>query len=187
MNATSSATFYIDRVESPIGQILVVTQADVLCSVDFEGYEDRMMALLKKRYGALDLEEREKTGGICDRIRAYLSGDLHSLDDIPTETGGTAFQQQVWQALRNIPPGSVITYGELAQQIGRPKAVRAVGMTNGLNPIAIVLPCHRVVGANGKLTGYAGGLERKQWLLAHEGVELVVETAEGEGQLSMFG
>ncbi|MEM9906095.1 MAG: methylated-DNA--[protein]-cysteine S-methyltransferase [Cyanobacteria bacterium P01_D01_bin.44] len=191
MNATSSATFYIGQVESPIGQILVVTQGDVLCSVDFEGYEDRMMALLKKRYGALDLKKGGKMGGICDRIRAYLSGDLHSLDDIPTETSGTEFQQQVWHALRSIPPGSVITYGELAQQIGRPKAVRAVGMTNGLNPIAIVLPCHRVVGANGKLTGYAGGLARKRWLLAHEGVDLGVEDAENdaeaEEQLSMFG
>ncbi|MEO1402258.1 MAG: methylated-DNA--[protein]-cysteine S-methyltransferase [Cyanobacteria bacterium J06635_1] len=187
MNTTQAITLRIDRVESPMGQILVVTHGDILCSVDFEDYEDRMMALLKKRYGEVDLEEGGQPSGVCDRIRTYLSGDLHSLDDIPTETGGTEFQQQVWQALRRIPPGSVITYGDLAQQIGRPKAVRAVGMTNGLNPIAIVLPCHRVVGANGKLTGYAGGLERKQWLLAHEGVELTVKDAEEKGQLSMFG
>lgn len=177
-----SQTFCFDRLDSPIGQILVVTRGNVLCSVDFEGYEDRMMALLKKRYGEVVLQAGGKSGRVCDRIRAYLSGDLNSLDDIPTETGGTEFQQQVWQALRRIPPGKVMTYGELAQQIGRPKAVRAVGMTNGLNPIAIVLPCHRVVGANGKLTGYAGGLERKRWLLAHEGVELAVETAEEKGQ-----
>ena len=163
-------TLCIDRVASPIGQILVVTNADKLCSVDFEDYENRMMTLLRKRYGGISLKTAINPEGVCDRIRAYLAGDLHSLDDIPTETGGTLFQQQVWQALRTIPPGSVITYGALAKQLGRPKAVRAVGMINGLNPISIVLPCHRVIGANSKLTGYAGGLTRKQWLLTHEGI-----------------
>lgn len=179
--------FYTDRVESPIGKIVVVTRGDILCSVDFEGYEERMMALLQKRYGEILIKDAVNPGGVCDRIRAYLAGELNSLGDISTETGGTEFQQQVWQALRTIPPGQVMTYGELAEQIGRPKAVRAVGMTNGLNPISIVLPCHRVVGANGKLTGYAGGLARKRWLLAHEGVKLAGEASESAGQLSMFG
>ena len=162
----------IDRVDSPIGTIWVITKDDVLCTLDFEDCEARVMKLLKKRYGSVQLVDTMNPGGVCDRLRAYLAGDLHSLDDIPTETGGTEFQQQVWQALRSIPPGHVITYGELAKQLNRPKAVRAVGMTNGLNPISIVLPCHRVIGANGSLTGYAGGLVRKQWLLAHEGVNL---------------
>ena len=160
----------VDRIPSPIGSIWVVTQDDILCAVDFEDCENRLLSLLQKRFGQVQLSEANNPGGVSDRIRAYLDGDLHSLDNIPTATGGTDFQQQVWQALRTIPLGQVITYGELAKQIGRPKAVRAVGMTNGLNPISIVLPCHRVIGANGKLTGYAGGLPRKQWLLAHEGV-----------------
>ncbi|WP_179198046.1 methylated-DNA--[protein]-cysteine S-methyltransferase [Nostoc sp. T09] len=96
-----------------------------------------------------------------------------SLDDIPVSTGGTLFQEQVWLALRNIPWGNTISYGELAARIGKPTAYRAVGMANSLNPVAIALPCHRVVGANAALTGYAGGLERKRWLLAHEGVEII--------------
>jgi methylated-DNA-[protein]-cysteine S-methyltransferase len=114
-----------------------------------------------------------KPNGFSSRLRAYLAGDLTCLDDIPLNTGGTPFQQQVWLALRTIPVGAVTTYGELVIRLGKtPNAARAVGITNSLNPIAIVLPCHRVVGANGDLTGYAGGLERKRWLLQHEGVEL---------------
>ncbi|HET8842556.1 MAG TPA: methylated-DNA--[protein]-cysteine S-methyltransferase, partial [Ktedonobacteraceae bacterium] len=101
-------------------------------------------------------------------LRAYLAGDPRSLDAIPVDTGGTAFQQQVWSALRSIPLGTTTTYGELAASLGKPKAYRAVGATNALNPIAIVLPCHRVVGADASLTGYAGGLHRKDWLLRHE-------------------
>ena len=162
----------IDYVTSPMGTIWVITKDDVLCALDFADCETRVMKLLQKRYGTVQLVNTTNPGGVCDRLRAYLAGDLHSLDDIPTETGGTEFQQQVWQALRSIAPGHVITYGELAKQLSRPKAVRAVGMTNSLNPIAIVLPCHRVIGANGSLTGYAGGLARKQWLLTHEGVDL---------------
>jgi methylated-DNA-[protein]-cysteine S-methyltransferase len=106
--------------------------------------------------------------GFSSQVRSYFAGDYHCLDTIPVSTGGTPFQQQVWFALRTIPPGKTITYGELAAKLGKPTAYRAVGGTNALNPIAIVLPCHRVVGANASLTGYAGGLERKQWLLEHE-------------------
>ncbi|MEL7477114.1 MAG: methylated-DNA--[protein]-cysteine S-methyltransferase [Cyanobacteria bacterium J06555_12] len=160
---------WIDLVASPIGHLLVVTQNTTLCAIDFEDCKERMLSLLQKRFGELQLEAVNNPGGVSDRIRAYLAGDLHSVDSIPTQTGGTDFQQQVWQTLRTIPPGYVSTYGELAQKLGRPRAARAVGMTNGLNPIAIVLPCHRVIGANGSLTGYAGGLKRKEWLLSHEG------------------
>jgi methylated-DNA-[protein]-cysteine S-methyltransferase len=85
-------------------------------------------------------------------------------------TNGTDFQKSVWHALRAIPAGQTVTYGELARRLGQPTAMRAVGLANGANPIGIVVPCHRVVGANGTLTGYAGGLERKRWLLAHESV-----------------
>ncbi|MGD1906651.1 MAG: methylated-DNA--[protein]-cysteine S-methyltransferase [Leptolyngbyaceae cyanobacterium] len=178
---------FADRIASPMGEIIIVTRGAMLCAVDFADCKDRMMSLLHKRYGEVQLQAIENPGGVSDRLRAYLAGDLHSLDTLPTETGGTEFQQQVWQALRTIPPGHVTTYGDLAQQLGRPKAVRAVGMTNGLNPIAIVLPCHRVIGANGKLTGYAGGLARKHWLLIHEGALLAPrQEAPSEQQLSCF-
>ena len=157
-----------DSLESEIGQIYLVSDGKALCAVDFEDYRQRMMGLLNKRYGSVNLVPTNNPQGYRDRFQAYFSGDLTSLDDIPVNPGGTAFQQEVWQALRTIPVGSVATYAELADRIHRPQACRAVGMANSQNPIAIVLPCHRVVGANGNLTGYAGGLERKRWLLDHE-------------------
>jgi methylated-DNA-[protein]-cysteine S-methyltransferase len=99
---------------------------------------------------------------------AYFDGDLHAIDALPVATEGTVFQKSVWQALRTIPTGKTMSYGELAVKIGKPAAVRAVGLANGSNPIGVVVPCHRVIGANGSLTGYGGGLERKRWLLDHE-------------------
>lgn len=157
-----------DSLTSPIGTIMLVVDGQQLCSLDFSDYEQRMKTLLQKRYGAFHLTATKNPHGFTDRVQAYLAGDLHCLDDITVSTGGTAFQQQVWSALRTIPVGTTITYGELAQKVGKPTAYRAVGATNGLNPIAIVIPCHRVIGANASLTGYAGGLMRKQWLLQHE-------------------
>jgi len=160
----------IDWVDFELGQLLLVADGEALCALDFADYEARMMTLLNKRYSAVRLVETSNPNGFSDRLRSYLAGDLHSLDAIPVATGGTPFQQQVWLALRSIPPGTVTTYGELAAQLQNPKAVRAVGMANSQNPVAIALPCHRVVGAHQRLTGYAGGLERKRWLLHHEGV-----------------
>ena len=154
-----------DTLNSPLGRIYVVADDTALCAVDFEGYEDRMMRLLRKRYPHVTLVDARTPLGASERLEAYLQGDLGSLEGLPVNTGGTAFQQQVWQQLKAIAPGTVWTYGELAQQLNNPKAVRAVGMANSLNPISIVLPCHRVVGANRSLTGYAGGLDRKHWLL----------------------
>lgn len=162
----------IDRINSAIGEIIVVTDEGHLCALDFENYEIRMMTLLKKRFGQTQLKLARNPLGICDRIQAYLNGDYYDLTEIPVSTGGTAFQQQVWFALRAIPVGTVLTYGQLAAQLGKPNASRAVGMANSLNPVSIVLPCHRVIGASGKLTGYAGGLDRKFWLLKHEGYNL---------------
>ncbi len=104
-------------------------------------------------------------------IQAYFEGDLAALARVLVETGGTAFQRKVWAALRRIPAGTTATYGQLAAAIGNANASRAVGMANGSNPVAIVVPCHRVIGAGGGLTGYAGGTDRKRWLLTHEGVK----------------
>ena len=160
---------WFDEIDSPVGTIVVVSDGENLCALDFGDYGERMHRLMAARYGEVRLIRAENPQGFSERVRAYLAGDMASLDDIPVSTGGTPFQAQVWAALRSIPAGTTITYGELAARVGRPTAARAVGMTNSLNPIAIVLPCHRVIGANASLTGYAGGLERKRWLLEHEG------------------
>ncbi len=103
-------------------------------------------------------------------LTRYFDGDTTAIDTVPVELNGTAFQKNVWAALRRIPCGSTISYAELARRIGEPAAVRAVGAANGANPVAVVVPCHRVIGADGSLTGYGGGLDRKKWLLTHEGV-----------------
>lgn len=164
-----------DRIDSPIGTILIVVDGEQMCALDYADYEERMMTLLERRYGPVHLAPTTDPHGYSSRVREYLAGDYHCLDTIPVNTGGTAFQQQVWLALRSIPPGTTMTYGELAAKLGKPTAYRAVGATNALNPVAIVLPCHRVIGSNAALTGYAGGLERKQWLLQHEGYALEQE------------
>lgn len=158
-----------DVFESPIGKISIALDGGTLCALDFEDYAGRMHKLLARHYGEYELVTGRAPGDVGKRLRAYFAGDLTAIDYIEVATGGTEFQQQCWQALRTIAPGTTASYGEQAKRIGRPKAVRAVGLTNGLNPVAIVLPCHRVIGANGTLTGYGGGLWRKEWLLRHEG------------------
>jgi methylated-DNA-[protein]-cysteine S-methyltransferase len=107
-------------------------------------------------------------GGLSSALRAYFDGDLAAIDGLPVAASGTAFQTAVWRALRDIPRGETRSYSQLARQIGHPSAVRAVGLANGSNPIGVVVPCHRVIGADGSLTGYGGGIERKRWLLEHE-------------------
>ncbi len=177
---------YIDRLPSAIGDILLVSDGASLCALDFADYEARLRTLLKKRFAAVTLIPCTNPQGFSDRLRAYLAGDLHSLDQVPVNPGGTPFQQQVWLGLRQIPAGTVASYAELAAKVGKPMAYRAVGMANSLNPVAIALPCHRVVGARGQLTGYAGGLARKRWLLRHEGVNLASgDVLSPPGQLSL--
>lgn len=158
----------VDYISSPIGETVIVVDGDRLCSLDFAEYTERMMKLLQRRYGEVRLQQVDDPHGFSTRIRNYFAGDYESLATIPVNTGGTHFQQQVWTVLREIPVGQTFTYSLLAARIGNPKAARAVGMANSLNPVAIVLPCHRVVGCNASLTGYAGGIDRKRWLLRHE-------------------
>jgi len=165
--------FYLDRFKSPIGVALLVTDAEgTLCALDWADYEDRMAALMRQQYGGSELVEGKAPASIIAALKAYFAGDLAGLRAIPCRFGGTSFQREVWSALREITPGKTISYGALAARIDRPKAVRAVGHANGANPISVVVPCHRVIGSNGTLTGYGGGLERKRWLLAHEGVDI---------------
>lgn len=167
---------FFDEVPSPIGTILIVFDGDTLCALDYIDYEARMLSLLRRHFGQVKLRRRADANGFRPRIDAYFAGDLVALDKIPVNGGGTDFQKKVWRALRAIPPGKTASYGEIATRLGCPSAARAVGLANAQNPIAIVVPCHRVVGANGKLTGYAGGLDRKRWLLDHERFFLAQQT-----------
>jgi methylated-DNA-[protein]-cysteine S-methyltransferase len=166
---TKSCGLLTDEIPSAIGVLVVVVRDGRLCALDYEDCRRRMLASLESRYGVIELRRSADPFGVSAKVRAYLEGDLVALDAIPVETGGTPFQQRMWAALRRISPGTTVSYAELAVELGRPSGARAVGATNGRNPIAIVVPCHRVVGTDGSLTGYAGGLWRKRWLLTHEG------------------
>ena len=169
MKKTQPETFTLDRIASPVGDVLLVTDAEgAVRAFDFTDYEPRMRKLLARHYGEVVLPEGRAPEAVRAAVAAYFGGDATALDGVAVRTGGTDFQRSVWAALRTIPAGETWSYGQLATAIGKPAAVRAVGLANGANPIGIIVPCHRVVGANGTLTGYAGGLERKRWLLAHE-------------------
>jgi len=173
MNAKPPETFGLDRLETPIGVALLVSDSDgALRALDWEEYEPRLRQLLRLQYGAAALREARAPDDIRAALSGYFAGGFACLDGIRWRVAGTAFQRKVWTALRTIPVGTTISYGALAAQLDMPKAVRAVGFANGSNPISIVVPCHRVIGTNGSLTGYGGGLPRKRWLLEHEGVVL---------------
>jgi len=161
-----------DTIASPIGDIVIVVAEGKLLALEFADVGERMAADLAFRFGDYDLEPRRNPFGIGDQLRAYFRGHLATLDDIEVDTAGSPFQRRVWQALRRIPPGTTRTYSELARAAGRPQAIRAAGAANGRNPISIVVPCHRAIGKDGALTGYGGGIERKRWLLRHEGAKI---------------
>ena len=173
--------------ESPVGLVTVVSDGTNLRAIDFEGHEPRLQRLLARQYGDYTLHANGDPGDAVAWLKDYFAGDLHAVDDLAVATNGTVFQQQVWAALRTIPAGTTVSYGTIAARIGRPTAFRAVGLANGSNPIAIVVPCHRVIGSDNSLTGYGGGIERKQWLLRHEGVVLAADAPRsGRNQLSLI-
>lgn len=160
----------LDRAPSPIGELLIVTdEAGLLRALDFHDHEDRLDRLLRVHYRTLRPDHGAAPAAIRHALAAYFAGQFDALGQIAWATNGTPFQHAVWTALSGIPTGETITYSELARRAGRPAAVRAAGHANGSNPLSIVAPCHRVVGMDGALTGYGGGIERKRWLLAHEG------------------
>lgn len=168
MTAKPPESLTLDRVATPIGTALVVTdQAGVLRAFNWTDYEPVMLAWIGRRYPKAGLIEGK--GPLRPTFDAYFAGRTDAFSDIAWDGAGTAFQRQVWDALCRIPTGQTWSYAQLAQAIGRPTAVRAVGLANGSNPVALVVPCHRVIGSNGSLTGYGGGLHRKRWLLQHEG------------------
>lgn len=157
----------VGEIETPIGCLLVVTDANgVLRAADFADCEARLRRLLGPSADRLIAEI--VPASLVGAIEAYLAGDLAAIVGIAVEPGGSSFQASVWTALRSLEPGRPTTYAGLAERLGRPRAARAVGAANGANPICVVLPCHRLVGAGGALTGYSGGLARKRWLLDHE-------------------
>jgi methylated-DNA-[protein]-cysteine S-methyltransferase len=166
-------TITLETLETPTGQMIIGTDAEGrLRLLEWTTHEARMHALLARQNlsTVITLKQASGPAAVPAAVRAWYGGDLAAFDGIETATGGTDFQQTVWAGLRTIPPGQTLSYQGLATRIGRPKAVRAVGAANGANPLAIIVPCHRVIGADGSLTGYGGGMERKAWLLRHEGV-----------------
>jgi len=168
-----SASFGLDRLATPIGIALLVTDAEgALRALDWEDYEHRMRELLRLHYGSVDLSDRPAPMGMRTALSRYFEGDLGQLASVAWRIAGTPFQQKVWTALAKIPAGTTMSYGAMAARIEMPRAIRAVGHANGSNPISVVLPCHRLIGADGSLVKYGGGLERKRWLLRHEGVEV---------------
>jgi methylated-DNA-[protein]-cysteine S-methyltransferase len=160
-------------VDTPIGPMLALASETALCALEFFSPDrlPRLEARLDRWFAPYQVEDR--TNNVIERagnwLRLYFGGASADVDELALDLRGAPFERRVWAALTAIPPGETTTYGTVARRIGSVGGSRAVGLANGANPIAIVVPCHRVIGANGELTGYGGGLDRKRWLLDHEG------------------
>jgi methylated-DNA-[protein]-cysteine S-methyltransferase len=161
---------WLDRMDTPIGEALIITdETGFLRAFDWADRVSGMTRLLRLHYGSMVPETGAAPGNVRRLLRRYFEGESGGLRAIEWRTAGTPFQRAVWTGLTTIAPGETMSYGALAAKLGRPTSVRAVGLANGSNPISVVVPCHRVIGADGSLTGYGGGIERKRWLLNHEG------------------
>jgi methylated-DNA-[protein]-cysteine S-methyltransferase len=160
----------VATVPSPVGELTIAASGDRVCLVHFGTASPKLLSKLTTWYPDATTRTAGDPAGAVSVLRRYFAGDLDALDEIAVELHGTPFQTRVWTALRDVRAGTTISYAQLATRIGSPAAVRAVGAANGANPVAVVLPCHRIIGTNGSLTGYGGGLDRKRWLLDHEGV-----------------
>jgi O-6-methylguanine DNA methyltransferase len=160
------------EIETPLGPMLALASDDALCALEFsaESRMTRLNARLGRWFAPYEVEDGPS--GVIDGVRrwleGYFSGTSAEVNSLPLEMRGAPFEQRVWKALQDIPPGATSTYGAIAKQLGSAGASRAVGMANGANPVAIIVPCHRVIGSDGTLTGYGGGLDRKRFLLEHE-------------------
>lgn len=153
--------------------MLVLASTDGLCALEFTGPKKRLTRLdarLHRWFPPHEIVDRETEAIARTRawLSAYFSGTSAKVGDLPLDMHGAAFEKRVWKALLRIPPGETRSYGAIANELGASGAARAVGAANGANPIAIIVPCHRVIGSSGSLTGYGGGLDRKTWLLDHE-------------------
>ena len=167
MTTVTTVVLTRERFATPVGGLTVVLRDGRVCAAEFDERWPLLERKLALRFGAIDVRDapRSECG---ERIAAYLAGDLEALDTIEVDVAGTAFQRAVWDALRRIPVGATTSYGDIARELGNARAVRAVGRANAVNPVSVIVPCHRVVRGDGDLCGYAGGLERKRWLLEHE-------------------
>lgn len=161
------------HIETPIGPLTCLVRGDVLVAVAFEDDKGGTIEKTAKRFAGEPVEDAREAAGVREAFENYFAGDASALDALTVDPGGTPFQSKVWLTLRKIGAGRTWSYEELAKAVGSPAAVRAVGAANGANPIPLVLPCHRVIGKNGKLVGYGGGMHRKEWLLRHEGSRLL--------------
>jgi methylated-DNA-[protein]-cysteine S-methyltransferase len=165
--------YLTDRIRTPIGDMILVARDGALLLLEFEDATGRVEREMKLRFRTHELQHTENPFGLSLIMRDYFSGNTSAINTILTDGGGTQFEKQVWAELRKIPTGSTVSYGSIARKLGDINMSRAVGTANGRNPIAIVVPCHRVIGADGSMTGYGGGIARKEWLLRHEGALLV--------------
>lgn len=159
-------------VETPIGPLTLAARSGRICLLHFGADQASARASLARWYGELAVTTVPDPAGAATVLEHYFAGELDALDTVDVEMNGTPFQKRVWAALREVKAGTTASYSQVAAAVGSPAAVRAVGAANGANPVAVVVPCHRIIGANGSLTGYGGGMERKQWLLRHEGGRL---------------
>ena len=168
----------LERWASPVGELLLVSDEDgMLRGLEFAENEERLRRLLHRSYGQMSIEDGHAPESLKKALTSYFEGDIDALSQVPTAAAGTPFQREVWAALRKIPAGTTMSYGQLAAKLDRRGASRAVGAANGANPIPIVVPCHRVIGADGSLTGFGSGLPLKRWLLDHEARSFLISAA----------
>lgn len=159
---------FVERIKTPIGLLLITHDGKRLANIAFADREDRRARELARDFPNAQVKRADKPTHFAAALKRYFNGDIRAIDKLTVLDFGTDFQKQCWRALRRVAPGTTRSYGEHANIIGRPAAARAVGAANGFNPVSIVVPCHRLVGANGSLVHYGGGLERKRWLIDHE-------------------
>jgi methylated-DNA-[protein]-cysteine S-methyltransferase len=157
----------VAALDSPVGPLAIASHDGRVCALWF-GTERQVRALLARWFPGETADAGSDPGGALSALRAYFAGQLEALDAVEVELHGTPFQQRVWRQLRKVHAGTTASYAQIARAVGAPHAVRAVGAANGANPVALIVPCHRIIGSNGSLTGYGGGLDRKRWLLEHE-------------------
>jgi methylated-DNA-[protein]-cysteine S-methyltransferase len=161
-------TLEVATLSSPIGPLGLAAEDGVLVAVTFDGLP-RLRTWASRVLGRCAWVDVEDPAGVSAPLRSFFAGDVDALASIPVRLHGTEFQRRTWQTLRRIPSGKTWSYRRLAEELGDPRATRAVGAANGQNPVPVIIPCHRVIGSDGSLTGFGGGLDRKRWLLQHEG------------------
>lgn len=166
MRGKGTARLAAQQIDTPLGRMTLVARGQSLVLAAFGEIRSRETMILRRRFASFELEEASLLA--VEPISAYFAGEVDALARVNVDPGGTPFQRRVWRRLRGLRPGCVEGYGDFARSLGVRHGARAVGAANGANPVSLVIPCHRLVGADGQLTGYAYGIRRKRWLLRHE-------------------